>query len=482
MKAPDQIATAGSLAAGLLFLLAFAAPSGECAPTNQTQTDPRAITSDQPVQATVYDLDPNHLWNRLFAIFYCRRDMTYPGELAKTTKAELLPAQMGAHVLDPPLGIHPRFLLDEKPFTECESVLDEFIAARGERLIRDPLKRAVMQRDLWAVFDLVQTETEDFKRNYGDTPKQFTATHQEHRRAFGQKLAAIIRRLALSRKEIEALPNTYTDAIRSGTFPDRAVGQSKGNYLPGDLFARDSRWVEVSPSGGFLHMQLVRGRSVFRVFLGSPESEKAAKEFSNWIEAVRQGIEARQRDPEGFDHRADRYEMWERTIDNMPTGTQFLLLREMVCLDEKCELVPTRVVESIQLRVYLTRTPNEGDLTQLFEEFEMDRPLLFGSKSGGFRPIGIDEPRVFGYMALGRLAVNETGQILPLSPFPQNCITCHVQRSGIPMVQSLSRGCGISRPDPARGIEKTIRWKREQKDFKRLLEWAGGEKVHEPSH
>jgi hypothetical protein len=29
------------------------------------------------------------------------------------------------------------------------AVLDEFISTHGERLVRDPLKRAWLQRDLW---------------------------------------------------------------------------------------------------------------------------------------------------------------------------------------------------------------------------------------------------------------------------------------------------------------------------------------------
>ncbi len=33
------------------------------------------------------------------------------------------------------------------------AVLDEFLAGHGERLVQDPVKRAVLQHDLWAAFD-----------------------------------------------------------------------------------------------------------------------------------------------------------------------------------------------------------------------------------------------------------------------------------------------------------------------------------------
>src|ERR1043165_9940310 len=66
--------------------------------------------------ATVYDADPKHLWNRLFAAFYSRaveyNDRTNPDLWKKATH----PPTLGPVILDPPLGVHPRFLLDNGPF------------------------------------------------------------------------------------------------------------------------------------------------------------------------------------------------------------------------------------------------------------------------------------------------------------------------------------------------------------------------------
>lgn len=38
-------------------------------------------------------------------------------------------------------------------FARVDKLQEEFIVTHGERLIDDPLKRAFLQRDLWAVFD-----------------------------------------------------------------------------------------------------------------------------------------------------------------------------------------------------------------------------------------------------------------------------------------------------------------------------------------
>ncbi|HLY75716.1 MAG TPA: hypothetical protein VKU80_16475, partial [Planctomycetota bacterium] len=75
------------------------------------------------------------------------------------------------------------------------ALLDEFIRADGERLVRDPVKRIMFQRDLWGMF--------------------VAAGRPEVQR----KLAAIIRRVALAPEEIESLPDNLTGTVKAKTFP-----------------------------------------------------------------------------------------------------------------------------------------------------------------------------------------------------------------------------------------------------------------------
>src|SRR5205085_4483421 len=88
---------------------------------------------------TIYDADPHHLWNRLHRALYVR------------TAAD--GREVGADRLDPLLWANTRHLLSGKSHEDAVAVLDEFLNHHGEQLILDPLRRAILQRDLWAVFD-----------------------------------------------------------------------------------------------------------------------------------------------------------------------------------------------------------------------------------------------------------------------------------------------------------------------------------------
>ena len=59
---------------------------------------------------------------------------------------------LGQDALDPHLFPTTKRLLEGPTHTEAVELLDEFLAG-GHALVRDPVKRAVLQRDLWAVFD-----------------------------------------------------------------------------------------------------------------------------------------------------------------------------------------------------------------------------------------------------------------------------------------------------------------------------------------
>src|SRR5947209_5849268 len=101
-----------------------------------------ARAAQEPPPVSAYDPDPHHPWNRLFGAFYVH-DIEY----ANTT-SPFRPNSLGPDVLDPPLGIHPRFLLDQEPFDRCNAALDEFLTTHAEQLFHDPLRRAILQRDL----------------------------------------------------------------------------------------------------------------------------------------------------------------------------------------------------------------------------------------------------------------------------------------------------------------------------------------------
>ena len=83
-------------------------------------------------------------------------------------------------------------------------------------------------------------------------------------------------------------------------------------------------------------------------------------------------------------------------LPQFPRGTQVALLRRMIAIDADGELVPTGVVESLQIRVY-----REMQEPQTAFEFIMERVRLFRNESGGLRPVGMDERDFIPMLAPG---------------------------------------------------------------------------------
>jgi hypothetical protein len=328
---------------------------------------------------SIYHRDPNHLWNRLFVTFYRQQISMYrsPGDRSRIEQHWI-----GPDVLDPPVG---RFLLDDAPFAKANLILDEFLNKQGAGLIDDRVKRVTLQRDLWAVFDLLAST------NVLQQP--LTSAQQQRRLVLRGKIAQIIRSLALARVEIEKLPDTYDAAIRSAAFSNKP---DEANFLPSDLFAAKSGWVEVQTGPHLLmHTAAAGGRSLFRTFVKLP--------------------------PGSTNVLADYTRRPSRLL---PVGTQLLLLREMICLDENLQMAPTRMVESVQFR-----TTRKGLLSEslIAHEAELDRGLLFQGKQGGLRPILNGEPRMVGFGTLDGL-LDDKGNAGPLVTFPKACGMCHAPR------------------------------------------------------
>src|SRR5947207_1191736 len=145
-----------------------------------------------PTKGEPYDADANHLWNRLHRALFVRT--TADG------------TDYGVDQLDPLLWADTTHLQEGPSHKKAIKVLDEFLATHGETLVRDPLKRAVLQRDLWAIFD---------RMAYGwpRRPARIGALKDLQLR-----LAAVIRRLASTKGEIDTLPDNYAAAANSHKF------------------------------------------------------------------------------------------------------------------------------------------------------------------------------------------------------------------------------------------------------------------------
>src|ERR1700722_2458334 len=146
-----------------------------------------------PRAPSIYNSDPNHIWNRLFVAFYRQKfasiSLTNVGQIME-------PEWVGPDVLDPPIGYHPKFLLEDEPFEKCDALLDEFLSRQGAGLIDDPLKRALLQRDLWGVFDVLSRAGQPPGLAIGEPASRYwqdySGSMEQHRTMLERKLARVI--------------------------------------------------------------------------------------------------------------------------------------------------------------------------------------------------------------------------------------------------------------------------------------------------
>ena len=255
----------------------------------------------------LYDPDPNHVWNRLYRSLFGRT-----GSDGR---------EYGYDELEPLLWPSTKYLLTSPANQQAIKILDEFLSTHAERKIRDPLKRAILQRDLWAVFDWTAGQPTDTREKLD----------------LQIKLVAVMKRLALSPDEIATLPDTYKAAVHSRTF---ATGYDSNKpqqpFLPPDLFDPKGGWVSLSARAGpvaRVHIDVFSGRSVFSIFVHLPEGREATLNYLRRLSALPQ---QRLPDPSGFGFILDP------NLPQFPAGTQLALVREMILIDSQGNLTADR--------------------------------------------------------------------------------------------------------------------------------------------
>src|SRR5262245_14484237 len=103
-------------------------------------SEDRSIKIDDEARTSPFDADSAHLCKRLHRMLM-HRSMTDSSAEYADDEFEPIPVLHGRPML---IGAGHRHAL---------AVLDEFLTNDGERLIVDPVRRAFLQRNLWALFD-----------------------------------------------------------------------------------------------------------------------------------------------------------------------------------------------------------------------------------------------------------------------------------------------------------------------------------------
>ncbi len=382
-----------------------------------------ALVSAGPVRAAdgLFAPDPQNPWNRLHRFFYVRtygqgKTYAYDG-------------------LEPPLGRIGSFLTTDPSHKEVLALLDDFLKTDADQFIRDPLKRALMQRDLWYVFDKLADSTRQ-TWDLEDEPED----RQPQRRQVARRLARVIRRLGLSDKEIRDLPDNYAAALRAATFPGEFDPKEPDRpFLPPDLLKSGSQWVEVTRPRADLaaadHVEATGGRAVFSVLFRVPAGRKAAEEY---LALLRPG----------------------EVAPRLPDGAMFAITRQTVLINDRGHPQVTNLTEDLQLRVF----PAAKD--QRYYEWYLDRKALLADKAGGLRARTPDDTEVFTEgIRSAWIDPFESGK-RPKGEQPLGrCVACHRREDGILSVntfggQRVEGWQGAARTDLATQIRHTLDRKR----------------------
>ncbi len=471
----------------------------------------------------LYDADPQHLWNRLFAIFYTRPSELpdrpeYPADTTQLDRWErrlrsgqLHPGPIvkrleGGDVLSILAWPRTRYFSEPENFSNENRLLDEFLESHGEQLIKDPLKRAFLQRDLWVVFDhltgqnIARFGDADIARRRAGIPDADVDPSEvtyndpaaiQRRKNLCSKLAVAIKRLALSRSAIDSLPDNYAVAVRSRAFDSRHDFDPKRSYLPEGLLTRPDEWVEIDNLTGSQHNDpregqlqhtafAIRGRSYYRVFWRFPAGRQAVEKYLSYLQ--REGVDFERSSRDGFIR-------LKPGVRQIPVGTETAIVQFLILLDQNLVPVPTRVVELVHTRIFKNVDGTEDPQTVNGRgvnsaRFVVRRRLLFDHlQHGGFERVPSDAPTFRVLMT----ASDDWGSYGRQQSVAQTCLSCHMydrDRVGVHSLNSVScfvaeqgmpgivipLGSGPSQVY-SRG-QRTARWKIGQEDYVRLVEYA----------
>jgi hypothetical protein len=306
------------------------------------------LTAEEPVSVTIYDPDPNALWNRVRASLLSRVSPGDALDLGMTTRKSdyyklALPGASNARAL---------------------AVLQEFGQAALPPNI-SPLHRAIMQRDLLTVFHYAVN-----LRNMSDVAPEF--------HALIRALAKGIRRVALSEAEIRKLPDNYALAAAMPGAVHAFDPTAPKAFLPKDLLADDGEWIAVRDAQEERsitpeHDQVFMSCAVFEVRMRHPLGRKAGLDYLAQLPGQ----------PRILRHEMAREEAGTLTLTGatgkatqapppvpegeFPPGTAWALIRRSVLATPDGKPVISPLIDTVQVRVYRDVTFTGREAQFVFE-------------------------------------------------------------------------------------------------------------------
>jgi hypothetical protein len=374
-----------------------------------------------------YSSSPNHPWNRVHRALFVRTDANGHEE--------------GLAALDPLLWPASTFLVRDPRRAEVADALQAFVDANAAALVRDSVRRAVFQRDLWTVFDWLSQPTRD-------------ASERATRADLERRLARVMGQVALTEEEIRALPDNLAQATAAGKYPtDAGDLAADGPFLPADLLGAAGDWVALEApcdpsffSGSLvpIHAEQFAGRSALSVHLRVPGGRAKALEYLERLAAV---DAPRVAAPPDVVHWFEPGELPKPVLvlnpdtPQLPAGSAVALVRRMLLVDRQGRLLVSPLVESVQIRLFRSFGGDgrpEFRKQQRLVEFVLDRERLFAGDAGGLRAIGSDESVFETFATKGYDPFESPMDLHQRSPHFDRCVGCH-GAPGIFSVQSYTR-------------------------------------------
>lgn len=309
-----------------------------------------------------YSPKPSHVWNRLYSALFVR------------TAGE----QVFDDWMDPLFSRETNHYLTGESNARTVALLGEFENDLNALAQVSPLQRAVMQRDLLAMFHWVRY----FEKSSENTPE---------RKKLTRALVSAIRHVALTADEISRLPNNYaTAAGLPGAHTTFDASQPKRAFLPKDLLADDGRWLALEPRqdrplAAPVHFSIFLQKSAFDLHFLHPKGTAAGARYLEALATMKNPILAtKPATPVPgavFNGRGDRW--LNPDTPQFPPGTIWALVRRAILVDGNGNLVVSPLIESVEMRVYRVLADIQSNPeAQTFFGWELSRRLLFGK--GGF--------------------------------------------------------------------------------------------------
>ena len=382
-----------------------------------------SLARDEP--QPIYAASPDDAWNEVFFLLFTRaipsRVMATNGspfvaagdERLKLTDERIVRIESGDRAIDP---LYPSWLwMGSTAFDfERDSTFRILREPRYSRLVaalegvrrtassRPPVARALMQADLWSAYDMLHTilSPRPGRRAADAGERELRA------RTLLPLVATTMRTLALSAKEIAALPDTYLTAAKKLGLPD--------------LLGTRSEWMEIRWLPQRSHDFAAGHRRATRVFFRPAKRPTNERTFLNQFRAG-------QGDSLG-------------ALDSVALLIQLLLVRS------DGTVVPSPITYEAQFRGAAARTGGAE-----IPQYELSRRLLLASPStGGLVGLEANTPAYlpiagndFSFATAPQLDGDPV-----LAPLSRRCAMCHGAGPGVGTLMTFSVHKKRDRPMP----------------------------------